>query len=463
MHQTSREPVELPGARDASARGAGLTHLFDALDMRMANGGFPMRSMVRVVLCWMTVAGMLAACGAAVPPIPGKGGPAWLEVTSEHFTVWTDADRAQVRELVQQMEHLRQVVIGVAFPSVPADGRVLVVALRDDDELAAFSKTGQPRALAMTAGAPLWQPTIVLSAFSTFQTSDRTVAHELTHVISFAVVHHQPRWLAEGMAEFFETVRLDPDRGTADVGVAPEYRGSPLRMAHLIPISKLFEWNEISEHEEREYSTAWALFTFLINVHQRELAHYLQLLHSVGSPCARSTADQAAAIWREAFPSLPLAEVDNELRQWLVTGSHVVMHFNVQLRDWPIAERALGDADVYAARGAMRALITDRRVDARADATAALAAEPANVLARLLVAALDRAEPTVDQVRAMTAAHRDDWRAWWVAAHVLSAAHGDAAEIADAQRTACALFARNPALLAPSELCAGDRAASSSP
>jgi hypothetical protein len=179
--------------------------------------------------------------------------------------VWTDGDRAEVRELVQQMEHLRQVVFGVTFSGMP-DGRTLVFALRDDDELAAFSSTEQPRAYALMAGIPLWQPAIVLSARSQIQDSERTVAHELTHVISFAAVHYQPRWLAEGMANFFQTLPLDVDRGTADVGVPPAIRGQPMRMrmADLLPVEQLFAWREMTAHEEREYSTAWLLVTYLI-------------------------------------------------------------------------------------------------------------------------------------------------------------------------------------------------------
>src|SRR6185295_9643353 len=222
-------------------------------------------------VAWSAVFAVTSACGAAVPAVPGRGGPTWTELTSEHFTMWTDAERERGRELVQQMEQLRQVVVGVAFPSLPAEGRTQVFALRDDDELAAFSVTGEARALASTPGLPLWQPMIVMSTRDNIEASDRTVAHELTHVISSAVVHHQPRWFSEGMAEFFQTVRLDPERGTADVGVAPSIRGQPMHMAHLIPIETLFAWQNIGKHEEREYSTAWALFTYLINTHRGEL------------------------------------------------------------------------------------------------------------------------------------------------------------------------------------------------
>src|SRR5262245_24480657 len=172
----------------------------------------------------------LGACGAAIPPVHGKGGPAWVELTSEHFTVWTDGDLERVREHVREMEYLRRLVVGVMFPSAPASGRMLVIALRDDDELTAFAPTGAPRPFAISARPALRQPLIVMSAFSNH--ANDVLAHELTHVISFGVLQNQPRWLAEGMAQFFETVRYSRDRTTADVGDAPRNRGQAQVKAH---------------------------------------------------------------------------------------------------------------------------------------------------------------------------------------------------------------------------------------
>ncbi len=404
----------------------------------------------------MAIAAMsVMACGAAVPPVPGKGGPAWTELTSEHFTVWTDAEPARARELVRVMEHLRQVVVGVAFPSLPAAGRMLAIALRDDAELTAFSGTEEPRAYAAPAHAPLWQPLIVLSAFSNGSRGDLTVAHELTHAISFAIVHDQPRWLAEGMAQFFETVALDPARTTADVGVAPSNRGQPQQMAHLVPVTSLFEWKTMSAHEGPQYSSAWALFTFLINRHSSELLHYMQLLQQAGKSRAETTLADATRMWNEAFPSLPLGDVDLELRQWLLSGSHIVLHFNVEPRPWPIAERALGDADAYAIRALLRFGIA-RKEQARADASAARAAEPTNVLASLVTAVYDRKIPTLDEARAAAAAHPADWRAWLLELLAIEGARGDAAEGETARGKACSLIGHNPAVVAPSGLCPAD-------
>jgi len=139
-----------------------------------------------------TVVTTLAGCGAATIRTPSQGGR-WVELTSEHFVVWTDANGDRARELIREMERMRQIVVGVAFPTVPSSGKSQVIVLRNDDELAALSLTGEPRAYAMSAQPPLWQPMFVLPAFSNRGTGDSTVAHELTHVISFSVVRGQPR------------------------------------------------------------------------------------------------------------------------------------------------------------------------------------------------------------------------------------------------------------------------------
>jgi hypothetical protein len=413
------------------------------------------RRAVVVTVTVLAVATALAACAAALPAVPSKGGPAWRELTSEHFTVWTDADPARARDLVREMERFRQVLVGAAFPSVPTNGRILAILLRDDDELAALSDTGQPRAFASPAVSPLWQPMIVLSARSNRVGADYTLPHELTHVISFGVIHHQPRWLAEGLAKYFETVRLDSDAAAADVGLEPTLRGASQPMPHVVPVAKLFGWNHISEHEEHEYVTAWGLITFLINIHPQELVQYMRLIEIRGESRDPVSVGDHAALWSEAFPSLPLADVDAQFRQWLVTGSHLVNHLLIKRRTWPIAERMLGDADAYAVRGMLLGQVPNQAAAARENLAAAIAAEPTNVLARLAMLQLDDATITVEEARALVAANRADWRAAWLAVIAIYRAHGDAAEQRALRAHACSLIAHNPAVVAPSAMCDG--------
>jgi hypothetical protein len=337
------------------------------------------------------------------------------------------------------MEDLRQVVAGLAFPTAPTAGRCLVIAFRDDEELSVLGTTRTQRALTMQARAPLWQPLIVMSASSNLDLRD--VTHELTHLVSYAVVHDQPRWFAEGIASFFENVRLDPDSAVVEVGVAPEYHGRPARMWHLVPVSTLFGWQTLpsASNEGGLYTTAWALFTFLFNERPAKLVRYMELLGQAGDPANGPPSQQFERAWAEAFPSLPNAVLDGELRRWLQTGSHRVLRFNVKVSGGPVAERTLGDADAYAVRGLLLRE-PGQEVQARAAVAAALAAEPTNVLAQLLTLQGGGARITPGLGRAIVAAHGDDWRAWWLASIALTAAHLDGAEVKAAAMKACELL-----------------------
>src|SRR5215510_7502992 len=164
--------------------------------------------------------GALAAACARFPAAPAEGGPVWTELTSEHFTVWTDADPSQVSELIREMERFHHVVAEVVYPAAPGSERALAVVVRNERELSEVNSNGEARAFAADAHAPLWQPIVVLPLVGGGQF---TMVHELTHLISFSVIHHQPRWLAEGMATYFETAQLDAAQTLVLVGAAGRF------------------------------------------------------------------------------------------------------------------------------------------------------------------------------------------------------------------------------------------------
>jgi hypothetical protein len=402
--------------------------------------------------------GLLVSCKAALPPVPGNGGPAWIELRSPHFTVWTDGDPERVQELMRAMERMREIVVRNALPGAPDRGRNLAIVMRDGDELSSFSSTGQPRAFTISARFPLWQTMIVL-ALPRHRSADNrynvTVAHELTHAISFGVVHHQPRWFAEGMATYFETVGLDPTLATAELGVSPT--GRLVSVAHLLPISTLFAWTARAKDERREYTTAWALFWFLINQHSAELLHYRELLDRAGDDI-EVPPERATRIWLEAFPSLPLDEVDGKLKHWLLNGMHREDVFKLAASDWEPVQRTMGDAEVHALRALLHKAGGKQDAQVRDSVTAALAVDPTNVLARLLALALDHKEIAADEARAIAREHDGDWRAWMLIAMAVQKANGSTSEIKAAHARACALAGANPALLVPSELCPAEAA-----
>ncbi len=134
---------------------------------------------------------------------------------------------------------------------------------------------------------------------------------------------------------------------------------------------------------------------------------------------------EPARAWAEALPQLPLDTVDGELRQWLAYGKVGVSQFDIDLVEPAVTERALTDADALAVRALLR-------YGVGGDLEAALAADPTELLARLVQASTGPIP--LDAARATAAAHPDDWRAWWL---VVRAAPGDV----DARDKLCGLGA----------------------
>ena len=382
---------------------------------------------------------LLAACGAAVPPLPGKGGPAWHELTSEHFVVWTDAPVERGRELIREMEELRQVVIGIGFHGAASGGQAFVVALRDDDEVGAFMP-GDFAAIASPAKSYIRQPMILLAAESKRDPSHVIAAHELTHTISQVVIRNQPRWFAEGLAKYFETIEIDRDTGMVELGREPTLEGRPMRMMSMMPLARMFACHHLDCVDGHFYVSAWALFTYLTNARGEDLARYETRLAAVPQDEARA--------WKETFGPLAIDQLQSDLQRWLVAGHHQVLKYKVQLRAWSVTERALADADVLAARALLRLQFQENRDAAREGVTAALAIDATNVLAHVVKLELDPGASAGD-ARAVARAHPDDWRAWWLVA----AAVNNSDEARQAQYTACELIAKNPAIVSPWDPC----------
>jgi hypothetical protein len=367
---------------------------------------------------------VLAAChGAALPAVPSKGGPAWIEVQSEHFTVWTDAPRARILKLVREMEHLRQVVLGVGFAGTRIEGRSFVLALRDGEEVGVFVPE-QFVAFAFYGGA-LRQPGIVLPADAN---ENDIVTHELVHVISFNVIRNQPRWFAEGLAGFFETVNVDPDTSKGDVGQPNKNVVTRLRITPPTPVAKMFGCAAYACMDDMFYATAWAMFSYLANTYPKELIAFSSRIDELPE-------GRWMQAWTESFPKLAPSELDHQIRKWLAYGKHTVWKFDVKLQQWPVTERVLRDADVYAVRALLRERFRKVGDPQPSELAAALAADPTHLIANLVKVEYTKA---IDGslAKRVAAAHPNDWRAWWL---VALGANWQGDEARAAWEKACAL------------------------
>ena len=383
---------------------------------------------------------VVAGCGGAQSAATSSSSPAsWRELTSEHFDVWTNAAPDRARKLVETMEHLRQVVLGVSFFHGDVKGRSFVVAFQSIDEVHQYVPV-QFIAHAWSDRNVVFEPVIVLAAES-LDHDRRIVTHELTHVIAFNAIPSQPAWFAEGIAGYFETVRLDEAHATIDVGVPLENRLRQLQDDGITPSTQLFACDHPECMDARYYATTWALMTYLVNEHPTQLGEYMDRL--VQTPAA----DQAR-LWPEVFPDLPPQKLDHELAKWVHYGSIKVQKYNVALRDSSVTEAPAAEADVLAAKGLLRYLSAPQTPSA--EIAKALTLDPTNIIANLIDTARQKSVAP-ELAHGLTAAHPDDWRAWWLAWR--AARDGD--ESREARDKTCGLLEAHP-IVVPLEECSRD-------
>ncbi|HEX4423025.1 MAG TPA: DUF1570 domain-containing protein [Kofleriaceae bacterium] len=350
----------------------------------------------------------IAACSAVIRPLPSKGGPAWVELKTAHFTMWTDAPAERGRRLVREMERRRQVIM-TAMNHAPSTSTAFVIALDSKREVDAYLPA-EFAASAWPPDPPIYQPGILLAA--TGEDSNHAVSHELAHVISFAVIRNQPAWFAEGLATYFEMVDLDHGESSVQIGIPRDDRSTELRRSRPLPVATLFACTEPRCEDGRFYATSWLVFSYLLNEHFDQFSRYLQYLneHPHGKP------DEA---WRAVFPALTPSELDATLLTWIRSGAVRLPHIEVTTQDFPSTERSLGDADVLAARSLLALGFKNDAAAVRTLSEAALALDRTHLLARLVnIAVTQNIAP--DDARATAAAHPDDWRAWRLVAFALS-------------------------------------------
>jgi hypothetical protein len=363
----------------------------------------------------------LAACSPSMAPLPSRGGPVWIEVKSEHFTVWTDTKASRGSELIRELERRRQIVAR-AMNRAAANEHTFVIALHSAWETAAYlpKRIG---AMALFHKVAI-DPTLVLSADDNGR--DHLVSHVLTYVISRSVLRQQPTWLAEGIATYFEMADLESDAASVTVGMPRADRLRLIRTKRTLSLRELLSCRyEDRCRDERFAATAWALFSYLLNERLDQLADYLRRLDSPAT---------AARAWNEAFAGVSYDDLERGLARWMVNGDLRLPRIAVTLDRFPSAVRQLGDADVLAARGMLEHTIKNNDVAAQAAADAALSADRTNVLAHLVEFALSK-HPTPDAARAIALAHPEDWRAWWLVAEVVP----HTAEAVQAHDRICAL------------------------
>ena len=169
--------------------------------------------LVTMLVTMLLFGGSTLACSAFRAPMtpPEKGGPPWIELTSAHFVLKTDVDRHTARKLVAELER-SHAVLAHALRRPPRERETtveVVVFERDVDftETAAQSTAGAFFSAHLAVDMEP-QPIIVMHDSELAAETRLTVQHELSHRFLHERFASLPRWLDEGLAQYYASARV---------------------------------------------------------------------------------------------------------------------------------------------------------------------------------------------------------------------------------------------------------------
>jgi tetratricopeptide (TPR) repeat protein len=347
--------------------------------------------------------------------------PVWLEVTSPHFIVVTDASEKQARHIAGQFERM-QGVFHKILPGAHSDSGapIVVLALKNKRDF----QTVEP-AEYLTKGK--------LDLAGLFlQSNDRTyilvrldaggdhpystVYHEYTHYIT----RHAdlPLWLNEGIAEFYQNSDIDSHEirfgqpSTGDIQL--------LRSQSLLPLPTLFTVDHDSPyyHDEEKgtmfYSESWAL-TYMLYIN--DFRNKTNLIGNYLKALSAGQTSLPAAI--TAFGDLKKLEsaLDTQISHGDFAYLTLPINLHIDEASYGLKPLAPPDADAYRAA----VLLSDGRTDdARKLLDSVLAANPSNALAHETQGILHLRENDLEAARQSytqaVALHSTSFLAWYYAA-----------------------------------------------
>jgi Flp pilus assembly protein TadD len=399
---------------------------------------------------------LLATALAGCATLHGAGASSdtdWHRVTTSHFVLRTDFDDQTALAAAKKLEATRDDLISAAWPSFhfPDGARTEVFVLSNGLDFERFFSrkatglfSGGDRPTFFLHGHPdRWDERSTLAAEST-----SVVRHEMAHQLAAAVYAHEPRWFAEGIAQFLETVHESDDHKSVIVGAVNVEALRTYNTFRTTSVRQLLEWTEevsaLSDAESHGlYGLSWMLVHFLYNTRPDPFARY-QVELSKGTEPARA--------WEAAFANVNPDSLDSEIQNYSKRGDYE--EFSLPLRSTPVTAAAerLSPADAHVARARLyRAAASfaqpseraERKAAAGSELKAALELDPTNVEALEMSEGAPLTERLAGARRA-AAAHPDDPRVFRLLGSLLKSDGSERAERESAFRQAVKLDPNDP-------------------
>ena len=397
----------------------------------------------------MTPRTRTALLGAMLLSAAAWADSGWREIQSPHVRLRTDLGSRAAREATLAVERFRAEIIAAAWPraTLPAVDRIEVVVYANglDFEQQFGRRLGgvffhEVPPLAVLYGTPdRWERRANLATSETTS----VLRHELVHHLAAIVYRRQPRWFAEGLAQFLETIRPSSDGKALVLGAANLQAIRSYHAYRSVTVADALAWSgkldglpEGTVHGL--YGLSWLMVHWLFNAHPAQFDQ-LQVLLAKGIDPAKA--------WKIILPGLGVSDLDAELYQYAKHGNYqeYLAPFTPPT-EAGFKEVVLSESEVHAERArvalaAARAATEPEphREEARRELARALEIEPANVSALLLQARGAEPSDRLELGRRLTEAHPEDGRSWLLLARSLGSSPGVAAERQAAYRKAVEL------------------------
>jgi tetratricopeptide (TPR) repeat protein len=290
------------------------------------------RRAVAVVLAFA-----LGGCATRAVVRGDLGERRWHAVSSPFVTLYTDLDAEAAADLGRELEVRRRVMselygmLLVPDRAVPAS-RLVVVHL---DVCADLHGLWGPRTAGQSSiSADFLRQRIALTCEDISGWTREIVTHELAHLLSYQAFRALPAWLEEGLATYFQTLAIYPDRIV--LGGYPSREHRALQSGWLVrgrvewrpppPVRELRAMPDAAFRRLRDgYLVAWRVVHFLATASDADNRRFRRFLRAVGDGAA------AEAAWADAFADRPDAALDRDLRGYLRDG---------RFSTWTVSRRA---------------------------------------------------------------------------------------------------------------------------
>lgn len=258
---------------------------------------------------------------AALPP-----DEPWLELRTNHFTVYSNASEESASRMAMRLEVLREVLRRLhGGDSVRSPRPTLVYMFRHEASFAPYT-TGENVAGYFVQALDANYVALYSSLGYT-----RAIYHEYLHYFLANNLPHVPLWLNEGIAELYETFDVRGD--TVEVGRRINHHISELRRRDPMPLAELFAvtteseaYNE-SERKGLFYAQSWALVHYLVLGEQELTASLIDFVQRLGRGEAQGAAFDAAF-------EMSHETLLDRLSGYLASGSYPMMTIKFSEFEW---------------------------------------------------------------------------------------------------------------------------------